>query len=251
MARDVQAGIDYLKTRKEIDPKRIGLIGHSEGGLIAAMVASQSPSVAFLILMAGAMVTEVEQVIAQVSMQLKADGASKKLIEYDMEVRKKLLDIVKSESDLDKAALAMKAIMETYFATLPATIKTESELFMFAIKESNMEKMIAFFNSPTYRYWLEHKSIFDLNKLTMPVLAINGDLDFITASHIQLPAIKKALQIAGNSDVTIVGMVKMNHWFQSCSTGAMSEYGNLLETISPLALKQIANWIKARFNANN
>jgi uncharacterized protein len=251
LARDVLAGIDYLKTRKEIDPKRIGLIGHSEGGLIAAMVASQSPSVSFLILMAGAMATEVEQILAQVGMQLKADGASKALIDYDAKVREKLLHVVKGESDLDKAAIAMKAIMETYFATLPATIKTESELFMFAIKESNAESMIAFFNSPTYRYWLEHNSVFDLNILRMPVLAMNGDLDFVTASHIQLPIIKNALQHAGNRDITIVEMPKMNHWFQSCSTGAMSEYGTLEETISPIVIKQMADWIRIKFSTKN
>lgn len=245
LARDVQAGLDYLKTRKEINSNRIGLIGHSEGGLIAAMVASQS-SVAFLILLAGAMVTGIGQVLTQVGMQLKADGASKELIDHDSKIREKVLSVAKDESDSDKAAVLMRTIMTAYFAALPVAIKAESEQFMFAIKESNAEGMIAFFNSPTYRYWLGHNSVADLSTLRMPVLAINGDLDFVTMSRIQLPVIKKALQSAGNRDVTIVEMPKMNHWFQSCLTGAMNEYGALQETISPLVLRQIADWIAIR-----
>lgn len=248
LAQDVQSGIDYLKTRKEIDPNRIGLIGHSEGGLIAAMVASRSQSISFLILLAGAMVTGIEEVLAQVAMQLKADGASKELIDYDAEVRERVLHVVKEESDSDKAAVAMRTIMSAYFAALPATIKTESEQFIFAIKESNAQNMIAFFNSPTYRYWLGHNSVSDLSTLHMPVLAMNGDLDFVTVSRIQLPVIKKALQSAGNRDVSIVEMLKMNHWFQSCVTGAMSEYGTLQETVSPIVLGQIADWIRVRFS---
>ncbi|HEV2601766.1 MAG TPA: alpha/beta fold hydrolase [Candidatus Babeliales bacterium] len=247
LARDVQSGIDYLTTRKEIDRNAIGLIGHSEGGLIAAMVARQSQSVSFLILMAGAMVTGVEQVLTQVGMQLKADGASKELIDYDAQVREKLLRVVKQESDADTAAAAMRSIMAAYFASLPVTVKAETEKLLFAIKESNAEDMIAFFNSPTYRYWLGHDCVSDLSAVHVPVLAMNGDLDFITVSSIQLPIIKKALDSAGNRDATIVDLPKMNHWFQSCSTGAMSEYGILQETISPIVLGLIADWIRIRF----
>ena len=251
LARDVQAGIDYLKTRKEIDPNCIGLIGHSEGGMIATMVASQSPSVTFVILMAGVMTTAIEYVLEQVALQLKADGATKELIEHDTKVRKELLLAVKEQSDPDKAAAAMRAIMAAYFAALPATIKAESEQLIFAIKESNAEGMISFFNSAAYRYWLGHNPAKDLVILRVPVLAMNGDLDFVTVSRIHLPIIRKTLQQAGNRDVTIVEMAKMNHWFQSCATGAMIEYGALQETISPIVLKQIADWINTRFGNKN
>jgi len=80
----------------------------------------------------------------------------------------------------------------------------------------------------------------------MPALAMTGDLDFVTASSIHLPIINKVLAKAGNQDVTTIEMPYMNHWLQSCKTGAMKEYGALQEGMSPLALKQMTDWITAK-----
>jgi uncharacterized protein len=251
LSRDVEAGIAYLKTRKEIDSKRIGLIGHSEGGMIAARVASQSPDVAFLVMMAGVFTTSIEHVIEQVSMQLKADGASDALIAHDAIVRKKLLTVAKTEPDTDKAAEAMREIMAEYFAQLPKDQKAEAEKIVFAIKESKAEMMIAFFSSPSYRYWLGYEPVTALSRIGQPVLAINGDLDFVTVSKIQLPIISNALNVAGNTDVTIKDMPGMNHWLQQCSTGAMAEYGSLKESIAPAAMQLMADWINTRFSDKN
>ncbi len=251
LSRDVEAGIAYLKTRKEIDPKRIGLIGHSEGGMISAMVAAQSKDVAFLVMMAGVATTTIEHVLEQVSMQLKADEASDALIAHDAIVRKKLLTVVKQEPDAKKAALAMQEIMTDYFTQLSTELKAESEGLVFAIKESKAEMMITFFNSPSYRYWLGYESVKTLSQITQPILAINGDLDFITVSQIQLPIISQASKAVNNNDVTATEMAGMNHWLQICESGSIAEYGALKESIAPAALRLMADWINVRFGKNN
>ncbi len=246
LAGDVVAGIEYLKTRKEINVKQIGLIGHSEGGMIASMVAASSKDIAFLILMAGAIATTVDDVIRQVAMQLRADGATDEMITEDSKVRKQLLSVVRQKENFQVAESKMREIITSYFEELSATLREESERLFFAIQEPKADAIISFFNSPTYRYWLSHNSVSILKQITIPVLAINGDLDFITSSKITLPIVSKALNVAGNRDFVILEMPKLNHWFQNCKSGSIAEYGALEETISPKALQVISDWILAR-----
>ncbi len=246
LARDVQAGIAYLKSRKDISPDQIGLIGHSEGGMIASMVAADCNDVAFLVLMAAVATISIENVLRQVAMQLKADGATEQMIAADSNVRKELLSIVKQEANSQVAESKMRNIMASYFDSLPQELKKESELFVFTLKESHANDMISFFNSSTYRYWLSYNPITKLKRVTVPVLALNGDLDFVAASKIQLPIITHVLQDANNDDASIVEIPKTNHWFQTCATGAMAEYGALEETISPAVLKLITDWVLVR-----
>ena len=102
------------------------------------------------------------------------------------------------------------------------------------------------FNSPWYRYFIHYNPVLALEKIKIPVLAINGDCDFIVSSELSLPVLSKALERVGNNDYTVVELPYMNHWFQTCKTGAMSEYGALEETISPSVLKLIVDWILER-----
>jgi len=246
-AGDALAGVEYLKSRKEIDTTKIGLIGHSEGGMIAPMVAAESPDVAFVVSMAGPVATGVDDVVAHAALQLRADGASEELIALDGPMRRKMLDRAVHELDYDKAAQQMHAIIAEYLKTLPETQKTESEKFLFAITQANANDMIQMFNSPWYRYFLTYNPVATLKKIKIPVLAINGNLDFIASSHIMLPIIARALKDAGNNDYTVTELPQLNHWFQTCKTGAMMEYGAIKEVISPLALDTMSEWILARF----
>ncbi len=248
LARDVQAGIEYLKTRNEINPDQIGLIGHSEGAMIASMVATEYDDITFLVLMAGVATTSIESVIQQVAMQLRADGATKQMIAADSKVRKQLLAAIMQEANPQVAGSKMREIVASYMGGLPKTLREESERFVFTIKESKADEMISFFNSPCYRFWLGYNPITALQRITIPVLVLNGDLDFVTSSKIQLPIISQALRDANNDNVTVVEIPKANHWFQTCKTGSMAEYGALEETISPDVLKLISDWILQRIS---
>lgn len=245
-ARDAAAGIEYLNNRPEIDRTRIGIVGHSEGGMIAAMVASQLPSIAFIILLAAPSSTSIETNLMQVSKQLQADGASNVMIVGDGKVRKKLLTVAKEETNTQAAKAHMHAIITEYLRGLSEEQLLESKKLPFAITPENAGSIIDMFNSPWYRFFLTYDPTINLSKLTMPVLALNGDHDWIALSQIALPIIEQSLKTAGNKDYTVRETKNMNHWFQTCETGALVEYGTIQETISPVFLEIIAQWIKAR-----
>lgn len=245
LAGDALAGIAYLKTRPEINVGQIGLIGHSEGGLIASMIAAQSPDIAFVILMAAAVATSIDNVVEHLALQLRADGASEQFVALDGVMHKQVLAIAVRETDHDKAAQQMHAVITQYLQTLPEAQRLESEKLLFAINKSNVDDSIAMFNSPWYRYYLTCDPVAVLKKIKVPVLVLNGTLDFIASSRIVLPLIEQALRAAENRDYTTLELPQLNHWLQTCKTGALAEYGSTKEAISPIALNAMSEWIVA------
>lgn len=240
LAQDVVAAVEFLSQRSDINNKQIGLIGHSEGGLISFMVTSQSADVSFLISMAGATSNDV---VTHFQMQLKADGATDQFLASDKIIRDKMFDIIKTQSEHD-AEIALTALLKSYVESLTDEQKIEEVHLPFAITHDNYLQMIATFNSPWYRFYLKINALDFISKVTVPVLAMNGDLDFIISSTLALPKIEQGLKIANNQNVTIKAIANQNHWFQECQTGSLMEYGAIKETIHASTLKLMADWIK-------
>jgi len=238
-ATDVQAGIDYLKTRKEVKQNQIGLIGHSEGGLIAPMVASQSDDVGFIVLLAGPGVDGAAILELQSQLIMKAEGASKEEIEGNSELLKKSLSVIKREKDVDKMKKELKEIMSKGYEDLSEKQKKES-----GSKEIFVNGQVTALSSPWIGFFLSYDPQPALEKTKCPVLALNGEKDLQVDPTQNLPAIEAALKRGGNSNYTIKQLPKMNHLFQTTETGASSEYAKLEETFSPIALKEISDWIK-------
>lgn len=247
-AHDAIAGIEYLNNRPEIDRTRIGIIGHSEGGMIAAMVAAQLPAISFAILLATPASTSVETILMQVSKQLQADGASDAMIAANRKLYSKLLTIAKEENNIEQAEAHMHAAIKEYLHGLSDEQLLEAKKLPFAITPENADGMASMFNSPWYRFFLTYDPTISLRKLTMPVLALNGDHDWVALSNITLPIIEQSLKTAGNKDYTVRETKNMNHWFQTCKTGALVEYGTIQETMSPVVLQIIAQWIKEKIS---
>ena len=259
-ASDAMAGLEYMKTRKEIDHHKIGLLGHSEGGLIIAMVAAQSDDVKFLVSMAGAATTTMTDIVEQASMQLRADGASQEIIDLDRHIRTKLINIIHQESDHAVADTLMHQVMAQYLATLTpaqtsqvealafesANVYFEPQAPVYALSKLNSEYMMHVFNSDWVRFLISYDAFATLRTIKIPVLAVNGALDFVVAAKITLPVIEKALIQANNQDYQIVEMPSLNHWFQPCKTGSISEYGNSRVTISPDFLELIGTWVQQK-----
>jgi len=245
-ADDVLAGIECLKTRKDIDASRIGLIGHSEGGMIASMLAAESKDVAFIVLMAGVVQTAVNDLVAQTAKQMKADGASDELLTQDRELRTHIFEIIKQEADAKVVKATLLTLMQDYWNHLPEPLKLESEKIPFAITESNINGMIDVFNSAWYRYFISCKPTGFLKQIKVPVLAIYGDCDWVTSSQPSIAVITKALKVAKNSNLTAIEFSNMNHWLQTCKSGALAEYSTIEEAISSVALKTISDWILSK-----
>jgi len=230
-ASDAEAGVAYLKTRHEVDPHHVGLIGHSEGAIVAPMVATRNPDVAFLVLMAGPGVPGDQIVAAQNAFALKAAGKN-------AEETERTLAAVRDAFALLKIGKSDDATLEKELHEKLAGVMPEAQL------NAQMKVM----TSPWFRQFLTYDPATTLTKVTVPVLAINGEKDMQVPPEQNLPAIRKAL--AGNKNCEVDELPGLNHLFQTAQTGNPGEYGEIEETMSPVALERIAGWILTTASAS-
>jgi len=239
VAGDALAGVEFLKTRKEINPKQIGLIGHSEGGMAAPMVASKSADVAFIVLMAGPGIVGGKLLTMQVG--LIAAAECDKQVEQSVAESQKLFEIAVQETD---PAVARKKLADAAIKRAEAA-KKRLEAQLAAAEPQNQ-----LFTSPWFRYFLTYDPRPTLMKVRVPVLALNGGKDLQVPPKEDLDGIESALKEAGNRDYKIVLLPGLNHLFQTTATGAVSEYGQIEETIAPAALQTMGDWILAHTGKN-
>jgi pimeloyl-ACP methyl ester carboxylesterase len=237
-AGDVRTGIEYLKSRKEINAKQIGLAGHSEGGMIAPMVAVSSPDVAFVVIIAGLGQTGGDIILKQNELSLKANGASPEQITQLLLALKRIFAILKEEPD---GALVRHRVDEAL--TQQASPMSDAQKQAFAPVAANLKGGLDAFLVPWTRFFVGYDPRPTLMKMTVPVLAINGEFDQQVSAKENLGLIAAALKDGGNKDYTTVELPKLNHLLQTSQTGALSEYEEIQETFAPLALETITNWI--------
>jgi len=237
-AGDVLAGIEYLKSRKEIDPGQIGLIGHSEGAIIAPMVAVQSPDVAFIVMMAGTGLTGEEILYLQSALILKVNGVSDELITKNRALQESIYKVLKKEKDNTVTVEGLHEIIENAKLQLS---EEEREKILFGTFIETPIKLI-----PWYRHFLTNDPKTALMKVECPVLAINGEKDLQALPKESLQSIEEALIAGENKDYTVKELPNLNHLFQTAQTGALSEYSQIEETIAPEALDLVGKWILDR-----
>ena len=239
-ATDVKAGIDFLKTRKEIDPKRIGLMGHSEGGLIAPMVAAKYPDdVAFLVLLAGPGVPGDEILTEQSALIQKAMGRDPAAIEKSGISAKKLYAALRTEKD----EAALKQRLDEISKEALAALSESERKDLGTDPAAALQAQLKLLQSPWFRYFLTYDPRPNLAKVKCPVLAINGERDLQVPPNQNLPEIEKALKAGGNASVTVRELPGLNHLFQTSKTGSPSEYAKIEETFAPAALEIVGDWI--------
>ena len=237
-ASDVLTGIKYLKTRKEINPEQIGLIGHSEGGLIAPMVAVKSPDVAFIILMAGTGLTGEEILYLQGALISRAMGVSEEDITKNRQFDEKIFTLIKEEKD-DK--IIEEKLRQMFMADWAELNEEEKEAI--GDPEVYLKAQLQSLLSPWLKFFLTYDPKPTLSKVRCPVLAINGEKDLQVPPKENLNAIEAALIAGGNKSFSIKELPGLNHLFQTAQTGVPSEYAKIEETISPVALKIVSDWI--------
>ena len=242
-ASDALAGVAYLKTRADVDASKIGLAGHSEGGLIAPMAAVRSSDVGFVVLMAGPGVAGERILYAQGALIGRAGGASEETIAKNLERQRAIFDVLRSEPDTAAAARRIEALV---LAGLEAA--TEEERSQAGVNEgTSLEQVVAAqtaqVNSPWFRYFLFHDPAPVLERVTVPVLAVNGEKDLQVPFEENLREIEEALKRGGNTRYEVHALPDHNHLFQRAETGAPSEYQQIEETWSVESMELIAQWI--------
>ncbi len=223
-ATDVSAGVEWLKTRAEVDRKRIGLIGHSEGAVTAPLVAKANPSVGFAILWAGAAVKLSEVVIEQNRAIAAASGASPEAIEVQAKRNRDLLDTLIAAPDQAAAyAAGLKAMV--------AAGATEAQ----AVPAATL------MSTAWYRNLLIYDPQPDLRALKIPALVLIGGKDLQSLGSQNMPSFRDAL--AGNPKARMMELPGLNHLLQESETGAVTEYAKLTQTMAPRALEVMGDWL--------
>lgn len=242
-ARDVEAAINYLKTRKEIDTKHLGLMGHSEGGMIAPMIAAKSDDVKFIILLAGPGVKGRTILNLQTAKISRANGSDEASINSTIDLNNQIFDVLEKQKDNEIAGKEIKEILIKSMSEIPLDKQPKQEDI-----DREIDQKTKTLTSPWYRYFISCDPSIALEKVKCPVLALNGDKDLQVPSIENLAAIKLALDKAGNKKVTIVELKDKNHLFQTSLTGNISEYSTIEETFSPEVMTIISTFIKTTLN---
>ncbi len=234
-ATDIAACFDFLKKQKKIDKTKIGLIGHSEGGMVAAMTAAMRPEVAFVISLAGTGVNGRSVLYQQNVDIMVAAGAPKKDAEANRNNVMRMLDIVMTETDSAKVTNKLMLMLDTVLGAQKAMIPNLEEF---------KRNQIAGINSDWMRFFLKYEPSTDWKKVKCPVLILNGERDLQVNAEVNTRAIESALKSGGNSSFKTIIFQGMNHLFQTCEKCTVQEYDQLEESFSPQVLDEMRKFIR-------
>ena len=225
-AGDAWAAWQALAARPDIDARRIGLLGHSEGGLVAPMLAAAHPAIAFIVLVGGPGVTGEAILLAQAATLMKASATPEAAVAANMALQRQILAIVREETSMARIAERVGA--------LPVGSKEASAALV---------KQTA---TPWTQFFVRYDPAPTLAKVRCPVLAIAGALDVQVLPDQNLPAIRAALVQGGNQDHSVLELPGLNHLLQPAKTGLPAEYAQIEVTIAPAALDLVTTWIQKR-----
>ena len=237
-ASDASAAVDFLMARTDIDRSRVGLVGHSEGGLVAPIVAEGRSDLGYIVLMAGPGVPGAEIIQEQAELIGRAMGTDEERLKQNLAEQREVFDVVMSEGSLEEVRDKLRHLLQERMASMD-----EAQREARGMSEERIEMQVAQVASPWMRYFLTYDPRPTLRKVSCPILAINGEKDLQVPPYQNLPEIRTALKEGGNTNFEIVEMEGLNHLFQTAETGAPSEYAQIEETFSPKALRVISDWI--------
>ena len=238
-ARDAAAAVDFLARHPRINPRQIGLVGHSEGGLVAPMVAGLRTDVAFIVLMAATSVDGATVLLSQSEVAVRAAGGSEPEVQQALTLNRAAFQAaVRNGSDAEFMAQIEPAIQEVT-RDVPAANREAAV----ATLRREMANSAGRLKGAWTRFFLAYDPQPALRRLSQPVLAITGTKDTQVLAPLNVPGIRKALTEGGNKDFEIIELEGLNHMFQMSGTGLMSEYVTIQETFNPGALKAIGDWI--------
>ena len=236
-SEDIESAVTFLKSRSDIDPEHIGLIGHSEGGLIASLVAAKDRNIDFIILMAGPGIPGDSLLLLQQQRIGKSMGMTNDALELTQKINRNAFDIVTKNTE------EVKPKLRTYFKKTLDSIPAEKLPPGFTKDEVFISNLVNTLTSPWMRYFLSDDPAKALVKVRCPVFAINGSKDLQVPAKENLTAIEKALQKGDNKNITLKEFTGLNHLFQESETGLPAEYARIEQTIAPVVMEEIHLWI--------
>jgi uncharacterized protein len=244
-AGDAAAAVTFLGTRPDIDPKKIGLLGHSEGGIVAPMVAARKEGIAFVILMSGIGVTGERILVDQAELIGRAQGASDEEVRNETEIQKRVFAAARSGQGWDDVRAAAKKEALARIARMPEEQrKTIPDPDRYV--DMMIEGQLAMARSAWFKFFLDYDPATTLAKVKCPVLALFGEKDLQVPATSNREAIAAALAKGGNKDATVKVLPGANHLYQEARTGGWSEYAALKKEFVPGFLDTISGWIREK-----
>jgi len=237
-AEDAVAGITYLRSRTEIDHDLIGLVGHSEGSVVAAMVAARLQNIAYVVMLSGMGISGDMTLIRQTEAIAKASGIDREIIGANISLQKEIYAVLKNSSNHQTLEKKLRNIYLSQASAFGQGINEEMEL--------QIQERISQVTSPWFLYFVKYDPQSDLTKVKCPTIILFGEKDLQTPPEFHIPPIKHTLRSNGTSQTTVQIMPDLNHLFQNAETGLISEYNKISETISPSVLQLIGEWILGR-----
>lgn len=237
-AADITAAFDFLLQHQKIDKTRVGLMGHSEGGVIAPMISSERKDVAFIVLLAGTGLRGDKVLLSQSELINTASGMAPEKVKEQAALLKMIITILETQKDPQKAEAEVLALANDNFKAI-----SEEEKKAQGINEQAVAMRVKALCSSWFRFFLFYDPAPALQKTACPVLALIGEKDLQVSCKENLPAIREALKHNRHKTTLAQELPSLNHLFQTCKTGNIGEYSTIEETIAPQALDLITNWI--------
>ncbi len=233
-ASDAEAAVAFLRGRPEVDATRIGMVGHSEGGMIAPMVAARDPGLAFVVMLAGPGVRGELLMVEQIALGTKAAGMPEEAVARERELNRAVFAAIVAEPRPELAGDKAHRMME----------EAERKGILPAGTAAARARE---FSSPWFHAFLRHEPGPVLQSVRQPILVLNGERDLQVPAAMNLTAIRGALK--SNSRAVVKELPALNHLFQTARTGAGTEYADIEESVAPLALDTVSDWILATVTA--
>ena len=224
---DAEAAFNFLLNQKEINASQVGILGHSEGGIINFMVAERRPEVAFLVSLAGPAVNGIEVLKEQQAAILRAQGMSEEMVQFSGNANAQMFDIIEASNDRVEADTLLRQLLKGW-----------------GYNEELTEQTVGQMASPWMYYFLKYDPTDAIVKTNCPALLLNGSKDLQVLASQNLPAYEKIIAEHGKTNLTLREMPDLNHLFQHCETGSPTEYVEIEETISPEVLEAIVEFVK-------
>lgn len=225
---DAEAAFDYLRNRKEINDSQVGILGHSEGGVINFMVAARRPEVAFLVSLAGPSVNGIEVLKEQQKAILRASGMTEEAVQFSSNANAQLFDIIEASNDREEADSLLRNLLKGW-----------------GYNDELTEQTVGQMASPWMYYFLKYDPTEAIIKTKCPALLLNGSKDLQVIASQNLPGYEKIITDYGKTNLTLRELPDLNHLFQHCETGSPNEYFEIEETISPEVLEMIVGFVKS------
>ena len=224
---DAEAAFDYLRNRKEINATKVGILGHSEGGVINFMVSSRRPEVAFLVSLAGPSVNGIEVLKEQQAAILRASGMTEEMVRFNGNANAQMFDIIETSNDREEADTLLRQLLKGW-----------------GYNEELTEQTVGQMASPWMYYFLRYNPTDAIVKTKCPALLLNGTKDLQVIASQNLPGYEKIIAEHGKTNLTLRELPDLNHLFQHCETGSPNEYFEIEETISPEVLEMVVGFVK-------